>query len=136
MNTFDIICIKITESSKMNTNFITNLIDIKKIPDKSNNNKSDWFDRVYLCYENTQFKEPDTLLPIKGFYCCRYNSFENAHIGWENRSELHKFKLRHTMIPICKWIPKIFDKYILNWKLKNMYWGGKISLVHGYNRYK
>lgn len=39
------------------------------------------------------------------------------------------------MIPMCKWVPEIFDKYILNWKLKNMYWLGKNSFGCGYNGY-
>jgi hypothetical protein len=39
------------------------------------------------------------------------------------------------MIPMCKWVPEIFDKYILHlWKLRNMYWLGKHTLWQGYNR--
>jgi hypothetical protein len=34
------------------------------------------------------------------------------------------------MIPICKWVPIIFDKYILNWELKNMYWLGKHTVIN------
>jgi hypothetical protein len=37
---------------------------------------------------------------------------------------------------MCKWVPEIFDKYILGWKLKKIYWGGQISIGYGYNKYK
>jgi hypothetical protein len=50
--------------------------------------------------------------------------------------KLKKLDIRHTMIPMCKWVPEIFDKYILNWKLRNMYWKGQHSFGCGYNRYK
>lgn len=53
--------------------------------------------------------------PIKGFDCYRYNSFKNADFAWDkNKTELQKLDVRHTMIPICKWVPEIFDKYILH----------------------
>ena len=98
--------------------------------------KNKWYDRVYLCWEDTNFKKPNTYQAIKGFNCYRYNSFENADYGWRNCCETEqKLEVRHTMIPMCKWVPEIFDKYILNWKLRNMYWLGKISIGHGYNRY-
>lgn len=94
-----------------------------------------WSDRVYLCYEDTDFKPSSPYEAIRGFNCYQYNSFENADYGWNNhREEIHKLKVRHTMISVCRWVPEMFDKYILNWKLRNMYWGGKIMLGRGYNR--
>jgi len=103
----------------------------------NNNNNSPWFNRVYLCYEDTDSHEADLSLAIKGFKCYRYNSFENADRAWNNdRKELHKLKLRVTMIPICKWVPVILDKYILDWKLKNMYWLGQHKVNTGNTRYK
>ena len=98
-------------------------------------NDTNWYDRVYLCWEDTDFKKPTTYLPIKGFNCYRYNSFASAEYGWNNFCETEqKLEVRHTMIPMCKWVPEIFDKYILNWKLRNMYWLGVISLGRGYNK--
>ena len=47
-----------------------------------------------------------------------------------------KLEIRHTMIPVCKWVPTFLDKYILNWKLRNMYWKGQHTIGCGYNRYK
>ena len=96
----------------------------------------DWYNRVYLCYEDTNITTLNACRPIKGFKCYRYNSFENADNVWteyEKKTEI--IDVRHTMIPICKWVPVIFDKYILNWKLKNMYWLGYHTVINrGYFR--
>jgi len=97
-------------------------------------NESKWFNRVYLCYEETNNKYPNTYGEIKGFNCYKYNSLKNANEGWYlHRKQLNKLDIRHTMIPICKWIPQIFDDYILNWKLRNIYWLGKHTIRKGYN---
>lgn len=96
-------------------------------------NKNDWYDRVYLCWEDTDFNKPTTYKPIKGFNCYRYDSFESADYARDKHRDIEqKLVIRHTMIPMCKWVPKIFDKYILNLKLKNIYWLGKISIVSSY----
>lgn len=134
MNTADITCVKMTENNKYSQNSITaiELGVLDEINDEYGNN---WYNRVYLCYEDTNFKPPNPYGVIKGFDCYRYNSFKNADIGWDNKTELHKLEVRHTMIPICRWVPEIFDKYILNWKLRNMYWLGKHTIRQGYNLY-
>ena len=98
---------------------------------KPQNNK--WYDRVYLCWEDTDSKEPTSHSPIIEFYCSRYNSFESADYAWRKYREYNnsfvqaKREVRHTMIPMCKWIPENFDKYILDWKLRNLYWLNKNS---------
>lgn len=98
--------------------------------------KNDWYNRVYLCWEDTNFMKPTTFTPIKGFKCYRYNSFEIADNAWnKDLTEYHKMEIRHTMIPICKWVPQIFDRYILNWKLKKIYWLGNHYVGYGYNGY-
>ena len=83
--------------------------------------KNDWFNRVYLCYEDISDQNSKNL-PIKGFKCYRHDNFDDAnnHLKIDNILEI-----RHAMIPICKWVPDMFDKYILNWKLRNMYWLGR-----------
>jgi hypothetical protein len=97
---------------------------------------NEWYNRVYLCYQNTDFKNPNPYLPIKGFNCYRYNSFASADYAWNNNlTEFHNFEIRHTMIPVCRWVPEMFDRYILKWKLRDMYWLGKNSFGRGYNRY-
>jgi len=119
------------------TNIPYDIISVNNHSGKPNNKKTEWYDRVYLCYEDTKFTTSNSYSAIKGFHCYRYKSFKDADCGWNNSSTtLHKLNLRHTMIPICKWVPEIFDKYILNWKLRKIYWGGKISIDRSYNRYK
>ncbi len=123
MNSVDITCDKITEQTN------TRSLDY--------NDTNKWYNRVYLCWEETDFKKPTTYKPIMGFNCYRYNSFENADYIWKNfRETEQKLEVRHTMIPMCKWIPTFLDKYILKWKLRNMYWKGQHSIGCGYNRYK
>jgi hypothetical protein len=102
---------------------ITEIIKYKLINIFNNIN---WYDRVYLCYEDIE--KPNTYSSIRGFNCYKFDSFEKA----DSSSRLLLFQRnnekRHTMIPICKWVPNLFDKYILNHKLKNKYWLGKISI--------
>ena len=116
-----------------------NAVLISYISDKIKYEKyenKEWYDRVYLCYQDTDFKKPNPYSAIIGFNCDRYNSFKNADYAWNNnRTEYHKLEVRHTMIPMCRWLPEIFDSYILNWKLRNMYWYGQIWMGVGYNRY-
>ena len=97
---------------------------------------NEWYNRVYLCWEDTGFKKPTTYLPINGFKCYKYNSFSSADYARKDLNEKEGLsEKRHTMFAMCKWVPEIFDKYILNWKLRNMYWLGKNSIGRGYNRY-
>ena len=87
----------------------------------------DWLNRVYLCYEEVNTDSNHTSDHIKGFICYRYNSFETADSGWNNDIKRNNYlkNARHTMIPICRWVPNIFDRYILNLKLRETYWLGK-----------
>jgi hypothetical protein len=135
MNTADITCDKMTERSKTsNSQHIDLNTELEVLDEVRNKCSSNWYDRVYLCWEDTDFKKPNTYGPIKGFNCYHYNSFENADRGWDkDLPEYNTMPIRHTMIPICKWVPVIFDRYILDWKLKNMYWLGKHTMGNGYN---
>jgi hypothetical protein len=137
MNNADITCDKMTERSKTsNSQHIDLNTELEVLAEVRNKCSSNWYDRVYLCYEDVPHNQPNNSLPIKGFKCYRYNSFENADNGWDNVISLQKNDIRHTMLPICRWVPVIFDRYILNWKLKNMYWLGKhtIGISNGYNK--
>lgn len=112
MNTADITCVKMPEEIN------------------SFSKKSTWYNRVYLCYENVPYNKPNSSLPIEGFKCVRYNSFGIA--DYKFKTEINK-NIRYTMIPICKWVPQIFDKYILDWTLRNLYWIGNHNITHEYN---
>ena len=137
MNNADITCDKMTERTKTsNSQHIDLNTELEILAEVRNKCSSNWYDRVYLCYEDVPNNQPNNSLPIKGFKCYKYNSFENADNGWDNVISLQKNDIRHTMLPICRWVPVIFDRYILNWKLKNMYWLGKhtIGISNGYNK--
>jgi hypothetical protein len=137
MNNADITCNKMTERSKTsNSQHIDLNTELEVLAEVRNKCSSNWYDRVYLCYEDVPHNQPNNSLPIKGFKCYKYNSFENADNGWDNVISLQKNDIRHTILPICRWVPVIFDRYILNWKLKNMYWLGKhtIGISNGYNK--
>jgi hypothetical protein len=76
--------------------------------------------------------KPTTYSPIKRFNCYKYNSFERADYVWNiTLYEYKDMKIRHTIIPLCKWIPEIFDKYIINYKLRKMYWLGNNTFGTG-----
>ena len=85
--------------------------------------KGSWYNRVYLCWEDTNYARPSTHTPIKGFNCYKYGSFQEADNVWHNN--LHEYKdmnVRCQIIPVCKWIPSIFDEYIIKRSLRKIYW--------------
>jgi hypothetical protein len=138
MNTADITCDKMTERSNYSEN-LQLIIELEVLTEIMNKCSSNWYDRVYLCWEDTDVKIPHSCGPIKGFRCYKYDSFQYANYNCnklKNEILREKYKyLRHTMIPICKWVPVIFDRYILDWKLKNMYWLGNHTIYNGSCRY-
>ena len=92
------------------------------------NDPSNWYNRVYLCCEN---HNSENNLAIIGFNCIKYYSLKQAEHDWKYKisKNIEYSSRRHTIIPICRWTPKVFDKYILNYKLKNIYWGGEIKIL-------
>jgi hypothetical protein len=113
------------------TNEINDIAHINAI--KTNDLIKPFPSRIYLCWEDTNFKSPTTHLPINGFKCYRYNSFHCADYAWKNiiKPDYEPHKLRNTIIPINFWVPIIFDKYIINYQLKKMYWLGDHSFGIG-----
>ena len=135
MNTRDINCVKMPEqSNKYSQNQYSNT-ELEPLYVINDINRDNWYNRVYLCYEDVSHNYPNDSLPIKGFNCYRYNSFVNADAGWNRDVNKLDMNIRVTMIPMCKWVPPMFDRLILNWKLRNMYWLGKHTLRQGYNRF-
>lgn len=85
-----------------------------------------YFNRVYLCIEK---QNNNNLKPIEGFYCYRHINLEDA----EEHQKKHynsKNNTRICLIPICKWVPYFFDRFLLNYKLKKHFWLGKHSLYY------
>lgn len=83
-----------------------------------------YYNRVYLCTEDlTPINRSNYNMPIRGFICKKFCDFEFADEYYQNMP--NKENIRSTMIPICKWSPLWFDKYILEFRLKNIFWLGK-----------
>lgn len=92
-------------------------------PHNTRNFDSKWFDRVYLCYED---QPCDNTLAIKGFKCYKFNSFEDVLYT----KMMSQKNVRKLVVPICRWIPNYFDKYILDSKLKKVFWLGEHRIFH------
>lgn len=97
------------------TNILTNIVFTFNNKNPKNNK---WYNRVYLCYENINNKENNNIYTIYGVNCYKYSSLENAHFDSQVIMR-NNLDVRYTIIPICKWIPTIFDSLFLHYKLKN-----------------
>jgi hypothetical protein len=82
-----------------------------------------YYDRVYLCVEKKNVNQQI----INGFNCYTFKDFNNAD-AFYNKNIINK-ENRCTMIPVCKWIPMLFHKQYLNYKLKNLYWNNNITIL-------
>jgi hypothetical protein len=83
--------------------------------DNNDNNKKSnnlWYNRVYICTKAAYLKRPLVMIPIHGFHCSKlYISNSNSNSNSNSSST-------NLTIPVCKWVPEIFDKWILQYKLK------------------
>ena len=106
MNKSDTSCGKMPEQTltKENSNTRQSIFDIELelLTEIRNKYSSNWFNRVYLCYEDVPHL-PNNSLPIKGFNCYKYNSPESVYIV-----NILKFLKNNN---ITKNIEHIFKKY-------------------------
>jgi hypothetical protein len=87
-----------------------------------------YYDRVYLCIEDLRpTGAANVSSPIKGFLCKKFDDFEFADEYLQKFPNKHD--IRSTMIPICKWSPAFLDSFILNSRLRKIFWLGKHSFV-------
>jgi len=103
-------------------------------PIKSPPKKSNYYNRVYLCFEKPHGlgKQYDC---FHCFNCIRFNDFIEADEYYAKREQPNKKALdltRSTMIPVCKYFPSWFDIYILNYKLKKQFWSVKNYIIDPY----
>jgi len=108
----------LTESS-----VIFNVYEPKKPENPENPEKNNWFGVVYLCIE----KKNTSQQMINGFNCYTFKDLNNADIFYNKN--INNKENKHIMIPICKWIPMLFHKYYLNYKLKKLYWNNNITIL-------
>jgi hypothetical protein len=92
-------------------------------PKKNPNNN--WFDSVYLCIQNSKASDP----LIDGFKCYKFNNFNEADNYYNKNFDESKNTHRHTMIPVCKWTPFRFHKFVLNYKLLSLFWKNNITIM-------
>lgn len=91
----------------------------------NNNNNNNWFDTVYLCIQKSEASHQF----IDGFKCYKFNNFNEADDYYNKNFIESKNTHRHTMIPVCKWTPFRFHKFVLNYKLLNLFWKNNITLM-------
>lgn len=122
-------------SSLTESFFTNNLLQFPKDPkepkeeDPKDPKKKEWFDTVYLCVQKSSSKS----LVIDGFICYKFETFQQAKTYYNSKKIGNKYyngeEYRHSFIPICKWVPKIFHKFVLNKKLQKQFWRDNISLM-------
>jgi hypothetical protein len=82
----------------------------------SNDNNNHNHMCVYLCVIENEL-----------FMCRKYNSFTKADNAYKNNyinkhyQEYRNFTGVSTMIPICRYIPTYFHRFVLHYKLSNLF---------------
>ena len=72
---------------------------------------------IYLCVEENILEHQI----IHGFIIRPFQDYKLACLFFEKNYK-NSFIGRHVMIPIYSFIPSIFHKWILEFKLRNIYW--------------
>jgi hypothetical protein len=93
------------------------------VPPSSNSNP--YYNRVYFCIEKNN---ESPIKAIEGFQCYRCSHLEEA--TRESRKRNQDLTKRAAIIPLCKWVPSLFDSYLLDYKLKKRFWIGNHSIYH------
>ena len=98
-------------------------------PEKPKKDNNKWYDSVYLCIQNSSISN----VSVDGFKCFKFSNFKEADEYFDKKNykiltggkEYH----RHTMIPICKWVPIRYHKFFINYKLLKLFWVNKITIM-------
>jgi hypothetical protein len=70
-------------------------------------------DKIYLCYQHENHIN---------FNCKLFKSFLDADIYYDTKiKKNNKIPCNSTMLKIFKYSPIVFDKYILKYKIKNIF---------------
>jgi len=89
-----------------------------------------WWHTIYYCEET----KPHYPTPgINGFTCRAYKSFTEAYetnIAEKAKanSNDHAKHNRHAVFEVCRFMPDALTKYVLNNKLRAMFWRDEIKL--------
>lgn len=79
----------------------------------------------YLCVINKNTNSTD----INNCKCVKYNDFRSANFNLNILGN----NFQTNLIPICKYTPTMFHKYILNYKLDNSIFFEKIKILNSQN---
>ena len=67
---------------------------------------------------------------IKDCKCVKYDYFKNENFNLNILGN----NLKTILIPVCKYTPTMFHKYILNYKLDNSIFFEKIKIINSQNK--
>lgn len=84
--------------------------------------KTNNYSPIYVCVEKEKGCYDQR---INGFNCYLFDNFERAT---KYSNSIYDSSVRTTLIPICKWIPLIFHRPYLNYKLYTIYWNNSVTL--------
>lgn len=70
----------------------------------------EWFNRIYACIQNKDNEKNE------GFDCYKFKTAEEAFTFIS--IERLRFNNKNVLIPMCRWTPQIFDKFLLTKKLE------------------
>jgi hypothetical protein len=98
--------------------------DIKIINELKNSNNN-FYNNVYLCIQNNYIGN----VAIDGFNCKKFDDFEKARDYYNNLSNDIKIKRRVCFIPVFKYAPITYNKYILKNELRENYWKDNVTIL-------
>jgi hypothetical protein len=96
-------------------NMYLQIMNNSKSPDDENNDSND-HNCVYLCLIHY-----DLIHYNQYFICKKYDTFKKADNAYKNiysNSNLSGFS---TMVPVCRYIPTYFHRFVLHYKLSNIF---------------
>ncbi len=96
-----------------------------KIINELKNSNNNFYNNVYLCTQNNYIGNT----AIDGFNCKKFDDFEKARDYYNNLPNDVKIKRRICFIPVFKYAPMSYDKFILINQLRENYWKDNVTIM-------
>ena len=101
-------------------------LDYLAIVNELKQSDTNFYNNMYLCTQNNYIGN----VVIDGFTCKKFDDYNKALDYYNNNvSSADKVRFRHCFIPVFKYAPMEYDKYILKNKLRENYWKGNITIL-------
>ena len=101
-------------------------LDYLTIVNELKQSDTNFYNNMYLCTQNNYIGN----VVIDGFTCKKFDDYNKALDYYNNNvSSADKVRFRHCFIPVFKYAPMEYDKYILKNKLRENYWKGNITIL-------